>query len=662
MAAITYWVDPVSGSDANAGTTFGAALETINGAGAKIAAAGDGNDFTVNLTNTSTHAPSSTSTQRSGQATSTIVYRGTDSSGDPAFADVQPGASCGTIFHHEDFASIIVEYLDINLEDHPSTMSILSIGDTTGAAIVRYCKCTYSDIGQPQDTSTKFIVNRTFDTPYADTEVEIYGCYFVNWRPRISNVTHSATMTTEVSYCVFYNEQEGGAGPGVGPLWQANETVHMHHCTQWAKASSGTSVTGVLTGIMANTAFSGDAGHVLLKDNLMWRDSPDAALAVSNTGEFIQGQPPGSATFSSADIGYNIFVTGPNLTAYGTPGDLVNYDGLPFNPGVDDLYDGDQRDDNVADTAVFSDPSSTYDWTPDGSSLAITIDKDLRLIDYTAASSTGGLVGALPAASVNPSIAGSTTAPNSLVEGDTISVTFTYTEDAGDNTDGTTVSLSYPSSFTLNSAKTVNGSVASDVWTITGTSVGGTATLTLDFTVNTNVQGDSLDVTATITAHGSGTGLGGDTGDDAATVEFLGLTIAGGVTNPDSPARVPLVDVIPTVEPRFELDVNIRLKTTRNRERSDYLRYDQEDELFSEYRSAVVNVTTNSSLTFNLGGVERASYMLMESDYAVQLSVNGNSFLPASKQATIAEGAITSLKLKNNSTTNTAEVYVLVVD
>jgi hypothetical protein len=249
-----------------------------------------------------------------------------------------------------------------------------------------------------------------------------------------------------------------------------------------------------------------------------------------------------------------------------------------------------------------------------------------------------------------------------VLEGDSLDVTFTYTEDAASNTDGTTVALTYPTSFTLNSSKVTLGSVASDVWTLAGTSAGGSTALVLSFTVNTEVRGDTLPVVATITAHGSGISLGGDTGDDTDTVTFTGLGIEGGVTDPDSTARVPVIDVIPTVEPRYELDMNLRMRTRRNRAEEAYVRYDEEDILFSEYRGAVVNLATNTSLTLNLGGVERANYLLAESDYAVQVSINGGSFLPASKQLAIGRGAITSLTLKNNSTTNAAEVFVLAVD
>jgi hypothetical protein len=134
------------------------------------------------------------------------------------------------------------------------------------------------------------------------------------------------------------------------------------------------------------------------------------------------------------------------------------------------------------------------------------------------------------------------------------------------------------------------------------------------------------------------------------------------VEDPDDQARVPLIDVLPTVEPRFFLDANIRLRTRRNRQEENYLRDDTEDIQFSEFRGAVVNLATNTSLTFNMGGIERASYLLYEADNAVQLSVNGGTFMPSATQVAITKGAVSSLKLKNASTTVAAEVFILVVD
>ena len=248
------------------------------------------------------------------------------------------------------------------------------------------------------------------------------------------------------------------------------------------------------------------------------------------------------------------------------------------------------------------------------------------------------------------------------MEGDKLYVTFTYTEDAGDNTSGTTVSLSYPAALTLSATKTSFGSVASDIWTISGTSAGGTATLLLTFTVGEVTAGTDYNVTATITAHGSGTSLGGTTSDDTDTVTFTALAIEGGVTDPDSPSRVQYIDVLPTTEPRFKIDTNIRLRTRRNRQEEHLLRYDEEDTLFSEYRGAVVSLATNTSSTFNMGGIERASYLLYESDNAIQLAINGGTFLPSATQMAITKGAISSLKIKNPSSTDTAEVFLLVVD
>jgi hypothetical protein len=660
VAAITYWVDPVSGSNANDGLSFANALETSDGASDKMIAAGNGNDFTVNLVNTGTHVQTTGVSQIDGQSGSTFHIRGTDSSGNPAFATVEPDATINLttepLFYIRENAGILCEYIKWDTTARAAqagSMALIYNRDTgTGTTEFRYCQVINEDVGS-LPAGTWYLYYRGFGT---GQQVKIHHCYFQSTK-QITLITGLGTILFDIYDNVFISENDAQAPIIASASGNSSQVINIYNNTVYALGTNATN-SAIGNGVVANTSSSGDAGAWGVYNNVVWLDIDAAVVALSGTEAFIAGQNTSSAALSGGTQGYNMFYLGDNASALG---DFLRYSDKPWDPGVDDLYGGDVYRTNYSATDAFVAPSSTYDWTPDGSALAITLAKDLRLNSDIAAGLAGALPGALPIAFVDPSISAVTYDPTVVVQGDSMSVVFTYTEDAGTGSTGTEVTITVPSKLTDNGGITASGSYSSGVWTLGTMAAGETTILQLSLSVNQEVSAaDTMVVTGEITSHGSGTSLGGTTSDDSASVTFTGKSST--IVDPGSPARVPLIDVLPTVEPRFFLNSNIRLRTRRNRQEESYLRSDEEDVQFSEFRGATINLATNTSLTLNMGGVERASYLLYDADNPVQLSINGGTFMPSASQMAITKGAITSLKLKNASTSDEAEIFIVVVD
>jgi hypothetical protein len=660
----TYWVDGTRADDTGNGLTAATAKKTPKAGYALITAKGD----ILNIINSGTYNMTTAigdSYVSSGVAGTNFdtdpgfIIQGTDALGNPAMTAVTGivGTTAQYFVTPRSSDFVIIRYFNVDMSPCTGTAArgFLTTNSTSAsftAASIRLEYIQYKSGTLGTDVTTNVRLYHGVSTKDGLKEVR----YCSIEQPDINTLGFAASsfFWWAVYNCVFIVHNPNAiAGFAIGINFSsANHIMDFHSNTIWAYASGGT---GTITSLVAAVTTGANTGSASLYDNVFWFDAEGAGTPITDIvdGGTVDGTP------TAGTRGTNIFYSGPSVIA----ADIVSYYGrYPWDADNDEANTGDVKVDTQADTVLFNDPSSTYAWDPDSRGVDITVPKDLRLIAETTSGQSGGLPGALPAASVDPSIAGTTTDPLIVVVGDKLSTVFTYTEDVGNGSTGTTVSLVFPTTFTLDSTSTASGTYATGVWTLGTVASGATAKLTANFTVNADVAGDTLNVVGTITAHGSGIGLGGTTSNDTSTVVYTGLSVSGGPENPDSPSRVPLIDVLPTVEPRFKIASNIRLRTRRNRAEEVYLRHDVEEELFSEYRSAVVSLATNTSLTLNMGGVERAEYIMAEADNAIQISMNGGSFLPNAKMFALLGGAVSSLKLKNTSTTNAAEVFVVVVD
>lgn len=137
----------------------------------------------------------------------------------------------------------------------------------------------------------------------------------------------------------------------------------------------------------------------------------------------------------------------------------------------------------------------------------------------------------------------------------------------------------------------------------------------------------------------------------------------GDVDDGDDPAAVPFLDVLPFYSPVLRLDLNSYLKTDKNRVRGHYLRGDKEDKVWREFAARRYSIAPSTAKTVT-SGIETATYVLVESDNAVQVNASATpgQYLPAAKMVLIAGGSYDYVQLNNASSTDTAEPLTVVVD
>jgi uncharacterized repeat protein (TIGR01451 family) len=471
MAAITYWVDPVSGNNANDGLSFGNAFENHTGFVDAIQAAGNGNDYTINLVNTGTHAHTATmgANQIDGQTTSTFLLRGTDSSGNPALAKIEADTDVNLVtepyMYIRENAGITVEYIDWEYigADSFSTMAFIYTRDNNpnpATAEFRYCRFKRGELGR---TATGAIAVVAYGVS-SRMGLYIHDCYFEG----CSNALHSSVPNDDLVNTAFRFENNVIIDRAVSSAltrfynvsFAVTFPITVRNNTLWEVNDQNN--TSALPAMLNESVFSGVRDDLTIRDNVVWFDQPLATTSFT-TGGFCLGSATGTSTLGPASsVGNNMYYLGvvgglQDVSGYDT------YDGSgPWAPDNGTLYTGDQRFENVADTALFNDVNSTYDWTPDGSAVALTIAKDLRIKRETTAGTGGTLPGALPAANTTYtlSIGASTTAPD---EGQDVTLTITV-EAAADATG--VVNVTIPVGLTVTNDVPSAGSFAAGVWTV----------------------------------------------------------------------------------------------------------------------------------------------------------------------------------------------------
>ena len=666
MAAITYWVDPVDGDDANDGLSFANAFETHVALIDAIQAAGNGNDYTINLVNTGTHVQTTnaSSNQIDNQGLSNFHIRGTDSSGNPALATVAPNSTVTAVtqpfLYIREHASILIEYLNLDGTGRGSGSSCFVYAPenpSTGPLVeVRYCRAIGSEL--PRTTTTSYLP--TFLSSSCRSSHHVHDCYF---QGQFGNVL-SVYNYSGASYKVYNNVSiDGGAFTSTLSAFtltfDPQADIPEAYNNTWYMLQETSSVS--LAKIVQYSPFSGSVDGVVFKNNVYWVDNLNFS-GFFTAGGFVLGQTSGSATFNGTeDVGYNMFYTGPDVATQDIE-NFENYRGLPWAPGADDLYTGDIRRDNQADTAVFLDPDSTYDWTPEGSSVSLTIARDLRLMIDQSAGEGGTTPGALPAATTDYTVQVNSTRLN-LNSGETVTLRAAISNDAEGQDADAVVDVVLPEFLTVVSTTPSTGTWTSSTnkWSL-ALAAGASATLLFSCTVDSGYGGVSGTFSATVNSDESDPGAGGDTSDDTDSITLS--VIYTDVTTPDNPARVPYIDVLPLTQPVVELDMNVSLKTTRNRAQENYVRDDVEDTLWAEARMLRMEVAADATTSINLGGIQRATYLFVESDEPVQLSLAGTSvtFLPQAKAVVLAEGDFEQLAVKNPSSSTAANVLIVVVD
>jgi hypothetical protein len=394
MADIIYWVDPVDGLDTNDGLAFLSALETLDGVHAKMTAAGNGNAFTVNLVNTATHVhPDSARTAVDNQSGSTFLIRGTDSVGDPAFATIAPAAISSTLesraaFYIRESAGITFEYIvwDCSAVVASTNHAFLlaSRDDSDGHLhTFRYCRFIGAASGSTPAGLRSIVTWSGINDNQRPTAIVEYS-YLQN----MGQVFATSVTFWIMRYCVRYDV--GDINSSVSLPSFADSSGLYYNNTLYRVNTGITTKTMISTGVVKTVMTTANSYNELsVYNNVVWLEITDASGGAPATGVFI-GQN-GSATISTGTVSNNILYTGPVLEGY-SPLGIVLYDEEPF----EDTYTGDVIERSQAASVLFNDIASTYDWTPTGSSVVITIPLDLRLVAEFNSGISSSLPGALP--------------------------------------------------------------------------------------------------------------------------------------------------------------------------------------------------------------------------------------------------------------------------
>ncbi len=203
------------------------------------------------------------------------------------------------------------------------------------------------------------------------------------------------------------------------------------------------------------------------------------------------------------------------------------------------------------------------------------------------------------------------------------------------------------------------------MWTLTAfDGSGNTETLALTMIVGTGQAGNTITTICTWLAGTPSTDddSSNDT-ENVAVVVNASTSTDGGGGDPDDPATIPFLDVVPFYANVLEYSLNSRLSTNENRTQLHYLRRDRELKGFREWATRRIQVNTSTTDRI-VSGIETAELVFLESDKVVQLNAGATAdvFLPDAKVVLLAGGEYSIIKVKNASATDNALTLITVVD
>lgn len=402
MAAITYWVDPVSGTTGATGLAFSAAVQTIDNVIARIVSAGNGNDFTVNLVNTGDHIQTNQNRQQIDNfTTATFLIRGTDENGSPAVATIKPEntgttTSSKSAFFIRENAGVTFEHIRWDARSVSAgtgNISFLTIRDSEPSDLVtlRYMEFLGAELNEAPAGQRNIVVDDTTSDSNKGSHVVEYSYMQNLQQPFATNVAK-----TVVHDCVIV--QDGLTVPMIVSQLStaASSTAEFYNNTVYAVDNNISSLSSISNGVFRVTA-QVTYEKLFLYNNLVFfnvrEDTTIESSDFTTSGVFTSIQPS-TATVTSADVRFNIVVFGQKLSQIDTGSTFSQYYGDDF---WDAPYSGDSITRNRTTDSVFVDVDTSYQWTPAGSPIALTINRDLRPIDFTASGVDGGIPGALEA-------------------------------------------------------------------------------------------------------------------------------------------------------------------------------------------------------------------------------------------------------------------------
>jgi hypothetical protein len=373
--------------------------------------------------------------------------------------------------------------------------------------------------------------------------------------------------------------------------------------------------------------------------------------------------------------------------------------------------------------SVFNNITSSYTWTP--GSYAHDLPYDMRPIVGRTAASDGGVVGAISdAVNADPVVIPSTHTATSGVlktinstngvlagssdpDGDTLTATVVLDVAHGsltlNTTDGSfeyTPNITYTGtdSFefkawdgtTFSNVSTATLNVSNQTPTVSPRSYSTRENITLSITAADGMLagatdpdvGQTLSITSvvapdngTLVSYNITTGsfvyrpdaffagldsftykvTDGNTLTAATTAAIQVLTAASSsITN--------LIDTAPFFRPSLFVETEFRTKWKKNRRKALNESNYTDGKEWNESTSRSLVLTPSATTTITLGGIASAKYIILETDYPIEVSIDGtDKYWPVSKVVAVALTEFASIHLHSLSTTN-AQVILTVVD
>jgi uncharacterized repeat protein (TIGR01451 family) len=645
----TYWVDSTRPDDTGNGLSFGAAKKTLTAGLALLSTAGD----ILNVVNSGTYPwPPTEQNYTTGNGTSWsnfgFLIRGvSDSAATPAITKiVASGGDAVRSFIRMSAGSgyIILRNLEFDAtgkELDANAYLILNLNSPTGPFWFDGVSIKVRGMGSTNSPGQRIpvaVVAGGVD------DNRFYNCYLQNLNNLICSIV-GATISIGYHNVLIYEDYVGAANTPISRTLASGtgDTFDFHHCT-WYR-SIGNHASG---SVFAFSTTGTNAGLLNIHSNLVYIESTSGSANV----QFLSST--GSTLPFSGMMDYNVLLGGAHVDA----SDL-NAGGW-YNGGTVDAGQDPKTHDVVAylqaESTIFTAPGSTYAWDALGNGATITILKDLRPKLYLTASSTGGVVGALPAGQTDlgVSLIASNTAPN---PGDTVTITVTATNSGTNATNVVVYAASIPSGLALVSATPSAGSYIAGVWTIGALADAGSATLTLVLTVGSDQGGNTITFVVSV-ASGNPANDPNSANNTASKV----LLVIPPISN--DPTQTPYLDVRPMFAPVLTAEVNALMRRKVNRVPVE-LRDDVESDEFREFSSRLYRLAP-SAVSSVITAIERAKHLVIDTADSVEVSVSQtpdtDSYLPAGKRFAVLNGDFTTLKLRNPSSSATISVLLTVVD
>ena len=654
--ATTYYVRSSGGSDGGGafdGSEYSKAFATIEHAYDILQSVGTKGDV-IKVVNDGVHAvpPSSvvvlTNAALSGTSFSDpgFVIEGSDTVGNPATASCAAGTSGRFLRLGNNAKYAIVRGLTIDMTASTGGNNVVLFENANaGPCLMEACHIIgYSGaIG----TLSRAVYEGTVGVP--DYGIIRY-CILENCVDTLRCSSGSTTKKISVHHTVvlfsgdWSNGFTGTLQVGTVPV-NAGDVVEFYHNTLYINDTGGSAIASVFDWGPA----AGDTGTVNYHSNYGWLETAGTITQI------IAGSAGSTATYAGT-IGYNTIYFGPSVVIGDNSGLLYE---APWDGGVDPKAT-DSTAYTQASTVLFNNPAVVWVWEDvNGLGYDLTVARDLRPIIRLTSSSTGGVPGALPAAQSDFAVDLITSRTNPSTS-ETVTLTFTLTN-TGAQAASILASLPVPTGLTYVSSVASQGSYVSStgVWTVGSMLSSTSVTLTVTVSVDDDQGGNTITPTASYTSSDvTDTNAANDS--DSVILSIVDDTDPGG----GGDGANPYLDVLPIFADYLTLDASCRFQTKVNRIIETYVRFDKRTSRFREFSDKRIIVAPSTTLTINMGGVQRGKYIVVEADSAVRvsLSTSGDKYLPAATVVFVAMSDFEILKVQNQSSTTAATVQIGVVD